>query len=114
MNTFCLLFRASLVSMWAQARISSAYAEARGFPATAGVTGAEAAAMVMRAGGVTGVAIEPVAGELSDHYDPRHKVFVCPRVSTPAARSRRSGWRPTRQATPFRMPRIILGWSSAT
>ena len=29
----------------------------------------------MRAGGVTDVAIEPVAGELSDHYDPRNKVL---------------------------------------
>ncbi len=31
--------------------------------------------MVMRAGGVTGVAIEPVVGELSDHYDPVGKVL---------------------------------------
>jgi Zn-dependent membrane protease YugP len=31
--------------------------------------------MVMRAEGVTGVGIEPVRGELSDHYDPRHKVL---------------------------------------
>jgi Zn-dependent membrane protease YugP len=36
---------------------------------SAGVTGADAASAVMRAGGVQGVAIEPVAGELSDHYD---------------------------------------------
>jgi Zn-dependent membrane protease YugP len=63
------------LSMWAQARISSAYATASRIPARAGVTGAEAAAMVMRAGGVSGVTIEPVAGELSDHYDPRHKVL---------------------------------------
>jgi uncharacterized protein len=63
------------VSMWAQARITTAYAEASRILARAGVTGAEAASTVMRAGGVTGVAIEPVAGELSDHYDPRHKVL---------------------------------------
>ena len=29
----------------------------------------------MQAGGAKGVAIEPVAGELSDHYDPRNKVL---------------------------------------
>ena len=63
------------LSMWAQARISRAYAAGSRIPARAGVTGAEAAAMVMRAGGATGVAIEPVAGELSDHYDPRKKVL---------------------------------------
>jgi len=39
------------------------------------VTGAQAAAMVMQAGGVRGVEIEPVAGELSDHYDPSRKVL---------------------------------------
>jgi uncharacterized protein len=63
------------LSMWAQARISMAYAEGSRIPARAGVTGAEAAAMVMQAGGATAVAIEPVAGELSDHYDPRGKVL---------------------------------------
>ena len=63
------------LSIWAQARISRAYAEGSRIPARAGVTGAEAASMVMRAGGAAGVAIEPVAGELSDHYDPRAKVL---------------------------------------
>lgn len=63
------------VSIWAQARIWSAYGAGSRVPARAGVTGAEAASMVMRAGGVTGVAIEPVVGELSDHYDPVGKVL---------------------------------------
>jgi Zn-dependent membrane protease YugP len=63
------------LSMWAQARISSAYAAGSRIPARAGITGAEAAAVVMQAGGVSGVAIEPVAGELSDHYDPSRKVL---------------------------------------
>jgi uncharacterized protein len=63
------------LSMWAQARISRAYAEGSRVPARAGVTGAEAAAVVMQAGGATGVTIEPVEGELSDHYDPRGKVL---------------------------------------
>jgi uncharacterized protein len=65
----------TLLSMWAQARISSAYAMGSRIPAASGLSGAEAAAMVMEAGGVSGVAIEPVAGELSDHYDPRQKVL---------------------------------------
>jgi Zn-dependent membrane protease YugP len=63
------------LSMWAQARISRAYAEGSRIPARSGVTGAEAASIVMQAGGVTGVAIEPIAGELSDHYDPRGRVL---------------------------------------
>lgn len=64
-----------ILSMWAQARISRAYAEGSRIPARSGLTGAEAAALVMQAGGATGVTIEPVQGELSDHYDPRQKVL---------------------------------------
>jgi uncharacterized protein len=64
-----------LLAMWAQARVSSAYAEGAGIPATSGLSGAEAAAYVMQAGGVSGVGIEPVAGQLTDHYDPGSKVL---------------------------------------
>ena len=64
-----------VLSMWAQARIMRAYAEGARIPAGSGLSGAETARLVMRAGGVTGVEIEPVAGELSDHYDPTNKVL---------------------------------------
>jgi Zn-dependent membrane protease YugP len=64
-----------VLSMWAQARISTAYAAGSRVPAASGLSGAEAAALVMKSGGVTGVAIEPVAGELSDHYDPSRKIL---------------------------------------
>ena len=64
-----------LLAMWAQARVSSAYAEGAGIPAASGLSGAEAAAYVMQAGGVSGVGIEPVAGQLTDHYDPGSKVL---------------------------------------
>jgi Zn-dependent membrane protease YugP len=72
---FLFLLPGIALSIWAQIRISRAYAAGSRIPAGSGVTGAEAASLVMRAGGVTGVGIEPVAGELSDHYDPRHKVL---------------------------------------
>ena len=44
-------------------------------PLSTGLSGAEAAAAVLRAGGVHDVRIEPVAGFLSDHYDPSAKVL---------------------------------------
>jgi uncharacterized protein len=70
-----------LVTMWAQARIRQAYAEGSRIPASSGLSGAEAAVAVMKAGGVENVAIEPVQGELSDHYDPAHKVLrLSPKV----------------------------------
>jgi uncharacterized protein len=75
MDYFLFAIPGLALSLWAQARISRAYAAGSRIPAASGLTGAEAALLVMRAGGVTGVGIEPVAGELSDHYDPRHKVL---------------------------------------
>ncbi len=70
-----------LVTMWAQSRIWQAYAEGSRIPASSGLSGAEAAVAVMKAGGVGHVAIEPVRGELSDHYDPAHKVLrLSPKV----------------------------------
>ena len=40
-----------------------------------GLTGADAAMAVLRANGVTDVAVERVSGNLTDHYDPRAKVI---------------------------------------
>src|SRR5262245_14438855 len=71
---------AMVLAVWAQARVSSAYAAGSRVPAPAGITGAQAANQVMRAGGVYGVEIEPTAGYLTDHYDPSHKVL---RLSEP-------------------------------
>jgi Zn-dependent membrane protease YugP len=70
-----------VVTMWARSRIWQAYAEGSRIPVSTGLSGAEAALAVMRAGGVGQVAIEPVQGELSDHYDPGHKVLrLSPKV----------------------------------
>jgi Zn-dependent membrane protease YugP len=60
--------------VWAQCRTQSAFSQGKEVPAGRGLTGAEAAAEVLRAGGVSGVAIEPVEGFLTDHYDPGTKV----------------------------------------
>ncbi|AMV36098.1 zinc metallopeptidase [Planctomyces sp. SH-PL62] len=70
-----LVTPALLLAGWAQSRIMSAYREGSRYRASSGVTGAQAAQVVMREGGVQGVAIEPVAGQLTDHYDPSHKVL---------------------------------------
>lgn len=40
-----------------------------------GMTGADAAAAVLSASGLSGVSIRPVAGKLSDHYDPRDRTL---------------------------------------
>jgi Zn-dependent membrane protease YugP len=72
---FLFLAPAMLLALWAQWRVRSAYAEASRIPAASGLNGAQAAHEVMRAGNVPDVAIEPVAGQMTDHYDPRGKVL---------------------------------------
>lgn len=71
--TYLILILAILFSLWAQARVKTTYA--RYSKAFAGLTGQEAARMVLEMNGVTGVTIEQVAGELTDHFDPRTNVI---------------------------------------
>ena len=40
-----------------------------------GLTGAQTARMILDRNGLTNVRVEPVAGQLTDHYDPRSKVI---------------------------------------
>ena len=44
-------------------------------PLSAGLSGAETAALVLRVSGIEGVRIERVGGRLSDHYDPRTRTL---------------------------------------
>lgn len=70
-----LMLPGMAVAGWAQSRILSAYKEGSRYRASSHVTGAQAAAVVMESGGVQGVKIEPVAGQLTDHYDPSRKIL---------------------------------------
>ncbi len=68
-------FPGFLITIWAQWRIVRAYAAGSKVPAASGQTGAEAARAVLIANGLSAIAIEPAAGELSNHYDPLRKVL---------------------------------------
>jgi len=68
-SSILILLPAVLFALWAQSRVKSTYA--RYSKEFAGLTGAEAARMVLEMNGVTGVTIEQVAGELTDHFDPK-------------------------------------------
>lgn len=67
--TYLILIPAILFSLWAQSQVKNTYA--RYSKEFAGLTGAEAARMVLEMNGVNGVTIESVAGELTDHFDPK-------------------------------------------
>lgn len=70
---FLIIAPAFLLGMWAQMRVKSTYAAASQMPAA--LTGAAAARHLLDSAGLQNVAIEPVRGKLTDHYDPRAKVL---------------------------------------
>jgi len=70
-----LMLPGMAVAGWAQNRIASAYREGSRYRVSSGVTGAKAAAIIMHSSGVDNVPIEPVAGQMTDHYDPSKKIL---------------------------------------
>lgn len=64
---------AMLLAFWAQYRIRSAYAAAMKLPAP--LSGAAAARHILDSAGLRDVNIEAIPGQMTDHYDPRHKVL---------------------------------------
>jgi uncharacterized protein len=64
-----------LFGLWAQFQVKSTFKRYSQVPTASGLTGAQATDAVLRNSGVTGVGIQPVAGQLSDHYDPRTKTL---------------------------------------
>ena len=63
------------LALWARWRMQQAYGQGKAVVPTRRITGAQAAAEVLQFAGITGVAIEPGKGVLTDHYDARHKVL---------------------------------------
>ncbi|MCH2613317.1 MAG: zinc metallopeptidase, partial [Opitutales bacterium] len=59
-----------ILALWAQSKVSSTYNKYVRVPSRGQITGAEAAAAVMRNAGISNVKIVKVRGHLTDHYDP--------------------------------------------
>ena len=72
-RTYILLIIGMLLSLAASAKLKSTFAKYRRIRSASGLTGAEAAARILRAAGITDVQIRAIAGSLTDHYDPRTK-----------------------------------------
>ena len=73
--TYILVVIAALISMAASARVNRTYSRYAGVRSTSGMTGAEAARRILQYQGIYEVSVERVAGNLTDHYDPRSKVL---------------------------------------
>jgi len=62
-----------LLSLWAQFKVKSTFAKYSKVPCSSGITGVNAAKLLLRVNNINDVEIEPVGGSLTDHYSPSDK-----------------------------------------
>ncbi|MDE5910333.1 MAG: zinc metallopeptidase [Lachnospiraceae bacterium] len=73
--TYILVLIGALLCIFASSRVNSTYSKYAKIRAKRGYTGAEAAQKILQMSGIYDVQIQQVAGNLTDHYDPAHKVL---------------------------------------
>ncbi len=73
--TYILIIIGALLSLFASARVRSTFSRYSSVRTLRGVTGAEAADMILRQAGIYDVKIQHISGDLTDHYDPSSKVL---------------------------------------
>lgn len=69
-----LTFACFGLTIWAQFKVKGNYNQWSKVAASSGLTGAEVARQILDQNGLYDVAVEPVRGVLSDHYDPIKRV----------------------------------------
>lgn len=78
--TMIILIPALLLAGWAQLRVQTTFQRFSKVGSARRISGADLASTLMRHGGLDGIKIEPVAGSLTDHYDPGKRIL---RLSEP-------------------------------
>lgn len=82
---FLIALPALLLAFYAQWRVRSTYQQYSRRPNNRGISGYEAARILLRSAGLDHIRVEETQGQLSDHYDPRKDVL---RLSRGVAESR--------------------------
>ena len=77
---FLALLVVFLASLYAQYRVNATFQKYSRLLCSRGISAADAAQAILTANGVTGVSIEQISGNLTDHYDPRSNTI---RLSSP-------------------------------
>ena len=73
--TMLIVLPAIIFAFWAQINVNSTFEKYRKVKTESNTTGYDAARRILDANGLEHVAIEMVAGELTDHYDPKANVI---------------------------------------
>jgi len=69
-----------LLSLWAQFKVKSTFSKYSGVKCARGISGSQAAELLLQVNNINNVKVERVSGSLTDHYDPGHRVL---RLSEP-------------------------------
>lgn len=73
--TYWLVIIGAVLCMIAQMRVSSTFNKFSKVRSRSGMTGAQAAQRILQLSGIYDVTVEHIRGNLTDHYDPSHKVL---------------------------------------
>ncbi len=73
--TFIILIPALLLAGWAQYKVQSTFHRYSRVPSSTGITGAQVARKLLQDNGIDDVTVEPVRGNLTDHYHPTKKTL---------------------------------------
>lgn len=73
--TYFLVLLGVVICLLASSRMKSTFHRYSGVRNHSGITGREAAEQILHRAGIYDVRVEHVAGELTDHYDPRSKIL---------------------------------------
>lgn len=75
-STYILVILAAIISLIASAKVKSTYAKYSKVLSARGITAEQAAQQILYGAGLSQVPINQVAGNLTDHYDPRSQTLA--------------------------------------
>ncbi len=70
-----ILLPAIIFTVWAQSSVTSAYHKYSKIPTSSRMTGAQMARRMLDQHGLYHISVEPIRGQMTDHYDPRAGVI---------------------------------------
>lgn len=73
--TYYLVLIGVVLCLFASARVKGVFRKYSRYRSMSNVTGAQAAERILRQAGIYDVAVRQIPGNLTDHYDPRHKTL---------------------------------------
>lgn len=74
--TYILVLIGVVLSLFASSQVKGTFAKYSKIRSYSGMTGREAAEQILRRNGIYDVQVTHIAGNLTDHYDPRNKTLA--------------------------------------